>query len=147
MTEPDLHIDSSIGAFYIGIVIATQFYGIACGQVLYYLWHYPKDSIKVKCSVVLLWVFDTVITIMAIMCLYGYTVQSHSQPSILHILLNSFTIEYTLAIILITAVQCYYMTTIWKLLARKWYKLPLIIAMVILALISLGCGFATAYEW
>ncbi|CCM06534.1 uncharacterized protein FIBRA_08807 [Fibroporia radiculosa] len=38
------------------------------------------------------------------------------------------------------------MTTIWKLLARKWYKLPLIIAMVILALISLGCGFATAYE-
>ena len=66
MTGPNLHLDSTIGCFFVGMVLAivcvqlhsphsmqlTQYfcslYGCTCAQVLYYYWQYPEDRINFK---------------------------------------------------------------------------------------------------
>lgn len=64
MTGPNLHLDGTIGCFFVGMVFAIvwvqtapsladltssySLYGCTCSQVLYYFWQYPEDRIKFK---------------------------------------------------------------------------------------------------
>ncbi|EPS95718.1 hypothetical protein FOMPIDRAFT_1019310 [Fomitopsis schrenkii] len=48
MTGPNLHLDNTIGCFFVGMVLATILYGCTCAQVLYYLWQYPEDRMNFK---------------------------------------------------------------------------------------------------
>ena len=72
MTGPNLHLDSTIGCFFVGMVLAIvcvhlvcaysirltlcshRLYGCTCAQVLYYYWQYPEDRIHFKSFVSLL---------------------------------------------------------------------------------------------
>ncbi|KZT04148.1 uncharacterized protein LAESUDRAFT_786045 [Laetiporus sulphureus 93-53] len=48
MTGLNLHLNSSMGCFFIGILLSIILYGLTCAQVLYYIWEYPIDSRRIR---------------------------------------------------------------------------------------------------
>ncbi|KZT66298.1 hypothetical protein DAEQUDRAFT_730415 [Daedalea quercina L-15889] len=145
MTGLNLHLDPSIGCFFIGILFSIIFYGVTCAQVLFYVGEYSADRWWVKGLVASLFVLDTATTVADLDILWGYLVVNHSNPIVLAVLTNSFLVEYTLSAITVLLVQCYYMRNVWQFLQERWYRFPLTVIALVLALISCACSLASVY--
>ncbi|KAI0933758.1 hypothetical protein AcV5_005824 [Taiwanofungus camphoratus] len=145
MTGPNLHLNDSMGCFFIGVFFSVAFYGTTCAQLIYYATEYPNDRWYLKCLVAFVWLLDTSSTILSVQIIWYYLVQGHANVITLTILPNTFVAEYAVAAIAVLLVQCYYMHNIWRLLGNRWYKAPLTAVMFILALISCACSFASVY--
>ncbi|TFY60144.1 hypothetical protein EVJ58_g5332 [Rhodofomes roseus] len=53
--------------------------------------------------------------------------------------------QYSLSAISVFVVQCHYLSTIWRLLVEKWYRLPMLSTILLISVISLACGLADVY--
>ncbi|CCM03438.1 uncharacterized protein FIBRA_05571 [Fibroporia radiculosa] len=146
MTGPNLHLDSTVGCFFIGTVLATQIYGVTCAQTLYYSRRYPNDPLFLKGLVGVLWVLDSVATILTIEYLYYFLVEGHGNPIKLTNLPATGIVEYIISSLVVIIAQFYYLATIWRLLTGKSYRLVLTVVAVAIALVSCACGFGNAYE-
>ncbi|KAH9934264.1 uncharacterized protein B0H18DRAFT_1115000 [Fomitopsis serialis] len=127
MAGLDLHLDPSVGCFFIGILFSVIFYGVTCAQVLFYLWEYSMDRWWMKSVVALLFVLDTAATVADLDILWGYIVINHGNPLGLTVLTNSFLVEYAVSAATVLFVQCYYMRNVWQFLHERWYRVPLTI--------------------
>ncbi|KZT00173.1 uncharacterized protein LAESUDRAFT_732499 [Laetiporus sulphureus 93-53] len=147
MTGLNLHLGDSMGATLIGVLFSQLFYGCTCAQVLYYMWHYRKDRSSLRSLVAILWSMDTVATIVDIKIVWRYLVAGHANLSGHDVLFGDTSIEYSLAAVMVLIVQCYYMRTIWTLLAERRHnlKLALVVSMVICALVSCVCALVNVY--
>ncbi|KAH9928743.1 uncharacterized protein B0H18DRAFT_1000425 [Fomitopsis serialis] len=145
MTGLNIHLDGSVGCFFAGILFSGILYGCTCAQVLYYIKEYPKDSRVLKLFVAFVWVLDTATTIANSQVLWYYTVSNHQNPAALDYAPRSFRAQYSLSAISVFVVQCHYLSTIWRMLTKKWYRLPMLSTAVLLSIISLACGLADVY--
>jgi len=103
------------------------------------------DRWLMKSLVALLFVLDTATTVADLDILWGYIVTNHGDPLALGSLTDSFLAEYALAAATVLLVQCYYMRNVWQFLHERWYRVPLTIIALILALISCACSLASVY--
>ncbi|EPS95726.1 hypothetical protein FOMPIDRAFT_1025640 [Fomitopsis schrenkii] len=145
MTGLNIHLDGSVGCFFAGILLSGILYGCTCAQVLYYIKEYPKDSKALKLLVAFIWALDTATTVENGQVLWYFTVSSHQNPTALRYAPPSFRAQYSLSAISVFVVQCHYLLTIWRLLAQKSYRAPMLATAVLLAVISLACGLADVY--
>ncbi|EED81984.1 predicted protein [Postia placenta Mad-698-R] len=44
----NLELNTNIGCFFIGVIIATPLYGLTCAQIMYYVRGFPEDWIGLK---------------------------------------------------------------------------------------------------
>ncbi|KAH9929259.1 uncharacterized protein B0H18DRAFT_1117603 [Fomitopsis serialis] len=145
MTGVNIHLDGSIGCFFAGILFSGILYGCTCAQVLYYIKEYPRDSKVLKLLVAFVWALDTATTIANSQVLWYYTVSNHQNPVALEYAPRSFRAQYSLSAISVFVVQCHYLSTIWRMLTEKWYRLPMLSMAVLISVISLACGLADVY--
>jgi len=148
MTGPNLHLNDSIGSLFIGVLFAVMLYGLGCAQTLYYARAYPKDPLTTKGLVALMWTIDTARTILDVAVVWQFTVTSHANPSGLMNLVNTFYAEFFLNSLTVLIVQLYFIHSIWRIMAdgRKWFRVPMTIAAIILALLSFSGGCGTVYR-
>ncbi|KZT04149.1 uncharacterized protein LAESUDRAFT_715703 [Laetiporus sulphureus 93-53] len=115
--EARLELNTSLGCYFIGVLFAILFNGITCAQALYYVRHYPEDTLQLKT----LLVWDYLITghadIASVTSLPRYIATSEFHPCPIVMLKQGFTV---------LTVQCYYVHNVWKLLREKWFKVPAI---------------------
>ncbi|KAH9840890.1 uncharacterized protein C8Q71DRAFT_889957 [Rhodofomes roseus] len=145
MTGLNIHLDGSVGCFFAGILLSGVLYGCTCAQVLYYIKEYPKDSKGLKLLVAFVWALDTATTIENGQVLWYFTISSHQNPAALEFAPPSFRAQYSLSAISVFVVQCHYLSTIWRLLVEKWYRLPMLSTILLISVISLACGLADVY--
>ncbi|KZT66075.1 hypothetical protein DAEQUDRAFT_768329 [Daedalea quercina L-15889] len=145
MTGLNLHLNGSVGCFFAGILFSGILYGCTCAQVLYYIKEYPKDSKGLKLLVAFIWALDTATTVENGQVLFYFTIDSHQNPTALDYAPPSFRAQYSLSAISVFVVQCHYLSTIWRLLSEKWYRLPMLSSALLIAVISLACGLADVY--
>ncbi|KZT66959.1 hypothetical protein DAEQUDRAFT_739704 [Daedalea quercina L-15889] len=98
--------DTSLGCFFIGIILSTLFYGCTLGQVVYYARHYKEDR----------WLFKGFL-------IWEFLVTGHADLLKLASMPPSGVAEYLVATIVVLMVQIYYSTTIWKLVHKTSYKI------------------------
>ncbi|KZT68759.1 hypothetical protein DAEQUDRAFT_308562 [Daedalea quercina L-15889] len=140
MTGPNLHLDSTVGCFFVGMVFAVILYGCTCAQVLYYFWQYPKDRARFKFFVFLLWALDAATTATHIETMWEFLLRGHGNEDALSVMPIAGPIEWFLAATVVVIVQLYYILTIWKFVRERWYKLPLTIIATMLSLLSYAFG-------
>ncbi|OBZ73808.1 hypothetical protein A0H81_06192 [Grifola frondosa] len=146
MAGPNLGLDSSVGCIFIGTLFANILYAGTCAQTVFYYRRYRNDRWPLKGLVFLLWLLDTVTTILDIEVVWQFTVRNHANPFALLQVPKTFVVEFAVNSFTIYLVQGYFINKIWKLLENRWYKYPLTLAGLALALVSLGGGFGTSYE-
>ncbi|KAJ7612767.1 hypothetical protein FB45DRAFT_1065451 [Roridomyces roridus] len=103
------------GTSFIGFAVATTVYGIALLQIYLYLRHYPKDSIHLKLTVGLLWLFDTLSTIMVAHSLYTYFVLNFGDIAADAKVPWSFALENGFLTMVTITAQSYYSWQIWNI--------------------------------
>lgn len=145
MTGPNLHLNSSLGSFLVGLMLSTIFYGITCAQVVYYFFHYRKDKWFLQVLVLLLWTLDTMVTAADIQFIWKLVVTNHASPSTLFPLARGCTVDYIGVALAVIIVQSYYMFNTWHLIANPLYRIPLVGMSMILALTSCICSLAAAW--
>ncbi|KZT66965.1 hypothetical protein DAEQUDRAFT_729766 [Daedalea quercina L-15889] len=132
--------DTSIGCFFIGIIISALMYGCTVGQVLYYIGNYKEDRWGFKLFVLFLWASDTVATVLAASFIWEYLIQDHADPTKLTILTNEVVAEYMITTVIILVVQVYYTLAIWRLINSNMYKILVSSIVLIISLISFAFG-------
>ncbi|PCH34312.1 hypothetical protein WOLCODRAFT_160777 [Wolfiporia cocos MD-104 SS10] len=125
----------------------SRFYGFSLAQTTYYYLHYPADRSFLKYFVALLWIFDTVRTALDLQYLWYFVVDSHGNPNGLASFPVSWIVEFFLATVTVLAVQLYFVDTIWKFLAEKQYKYPVVLSLIAFCLTSCAGGLATVWEF
>ncbi|KAH9837233.1 uncharacterized protein C8Q71DRAFT_757305 [Rhodofomes roseus] len=146
MVGVNLHLNDTMGCTFIGVLFALGLYGASCAQTIFYYHEYPKDHIRLKALVAILWLLDTASTILDICFLWYWLITYHSDTGGLSVLPDAFTAEFFLASLTVCIVQCYFISTIWRLLASKWFQWPLTSIMIFLAAASFVGGIVTVYR-
>ncbi|KAL5500837.1 hypothetical protein ACEPAH_9224 [Sanghuangporus vaninii] len=150
-------LDSTLGALYIGIVLAMSLWGVASLQVFYYFTRYPNDDWRLKTLVGIVWALDGIHQGMITHAGYVYFITqygnvaylSHVEASLEYMILmsvsepsqlrrygcSSFTKGITCLV-----VQSFLVYRVWKLSRGN---IPLIIYLIT-TVIAAFC-FITAY--
>ncbi|TFY61146.1 hypothetical protein EVJ58_g4693 [Rhodofomes roseus] len=67
-----------------------------------------------------------------------YIVTNHANPSALQTIPTTFTVEFLLSSVTVLVVQTYFIRAIYRFLIGKWYFIPLIGPLTVIALLSFG---------
>ncbi|TFK79188.1 hypothetical protein K466DRAFT_592512 [Polyporus arcularius HHB13444] len=138
MDTPTDLLDSLQEIFACGIVgyaIATTIYGITVLQTYMYFRRYPRDRPSLKAFVGVLWILDTLTTVLMSHALYAFFVLNLKDLVRDVDLPWSFTLENGVTDLITAMVQCYFAERLWRL--SQGNKV-LSGAIVILALITLA---------
>lgn len=134
-------LNEALGPALIGTIAALALYGLSCAQVIYYAAAYPKDKLLLKGLVAILWLLDTAAAVVDAMIVWHYTIKTKTDIITFIDVFSVASSEYALAAPTIFIVQCYYIYTIWILLAHRTYKWPLTIIMASMSLSSFVIGY------
>ncbi|KAF8896690.1 hypothetical protein BD779DRAFT_603028 [Infundibulicybe gibba] len=78
MASMDLHLDSKLGAAFLGNLAAAIFYGITCVQTFIYLKHgYARDKLTFRLLICFLWLLDTIHLAFVSHALYYYMISKY----------------------------------------------------------------------
>ncbi|TEB33965.1 hypothetical protein FA13DRAFT_1789750 [Coprinellus micaceus] len=78
---PDvISIHETFGAGLVGALVNAIMYGLTTLQTYLYYMYYPKDGRTNKLLVAIVWVIDTVHTVLVSMCIYFYLVSNYDNP-------------------------------------------------------------------
>ncbi|KAK0471868.1 hypothetical protein IW261DRAFT_1571542 [Armillaria novae-zelandiae] len=97
-------IGETLGALYIGSIIAAMLFGITNLQSVMYYKRYPKDWWLYRCSVALLWVLDTLHVILSTHTLYFYLIEMFGDLSgaLVHDVCSAFFILNLMRLVLVS---------------------------------------------
>ncbi|TFK39374.1 hypothetical protein BDQ12DRAFT_53551 [Crucibulum laeve] len=123
-------LDSTYGAMFIGLLFACFFQGVLSVQVYHYYENYPKDSIRVKLFVALLWILELAHLVLISHATYHYLVTNWGNPTAL--LYATQTLDLHLVFIGAATILCqsFFLHRIWIFSSRN---IPLMVFLV------LGC--------
>ncbi|KAK0187530.1 hypothetical protein F5146DRAFT_713046 [Armillaria mellea] len=140
---PSIH--DTLGALFVGAIVATMLFGITNVQTLIYYRRYPNDWPLFRYSVALLWVLDALHVVLSTQALYYYLIDMYGE--LLGALGNntwSMKLQLAVNVTTIVYVQGLYATRLWKL-GRHFHKiLPWFVFLAVAA--SLGSGIFVTYE-
>ncbi|KIM83937.1 hypothetical protein PILCRDRAFT_818965 [Piloderma croceum F 1598] len=127
-----LKIDDTMGAAFIGVVVAASLWGVSCVQVWYYYTMYPKDAWYLKLLVAAVLIFDTIHQMLITHTLYTYLVSNFDNPLELGNLVWSLLVEVLFNGCTALLVQCFLTFRVWKL-SNKSYILTGAVFLLVLA--------------
>jgi len=111
--------DSTIGAMFIGVLLAGIMYGASCAQLWLYMSQFPDDSQPIKVIVVFVWVLDTVHQALVSHCVYTYIITHFAQVEYLDHVVWSLIAEVLVNGAIAIVVQSFYIYRIWRVSGRN----------------------------
>ncbi|KAI0720469.1 hypothetical protein C8T65DRAFT_633104 [Cerioporus squamosus] len=134
---------NTLGVFLIAAFIAILLYGVTILQTLQYFDRFHNDHRLSKLFVSLLWLFETLTSVMEVHALYIYAVTHRSSNFATLRLPTSFGFEAAFYFAAIYVVQLYFA---WRMhqLGRQYWFLPAIAA--VLATTAIALGLAATIE-
>ncbi|KAF8911863.1 hypothetical protein CPB85DRAFT_1434667 [Mucidula mucida] len=144
MAESVVHVvvNNTMGAAFIGVIIAACLYGVSCVQTWYYYNQYQEDAWYIKFLVGTVWFFDTIHQALISHTVYWYVVsnfyntdqQNRLVSILLEVLFNGF---------IGLLVQAFLTFRVWRLSSRN---VTLTVVSGALALATFGCSAAFTIE-
>ncbi|KAK0203247.1 hypothetical protein DFS33DRAFT_974919 [Desarmillaria ectypa] len=129
---------ATVGATFIGAIIASVFYGITILQTVAYYRQYPNDPWLFRYAVALLWIFDTLHVVLTTHALYFYLIESFGNYPALFTIVWSFSLQLLLNMLIVPGVQVLYAVRIWKLGSHFHVVLPRFIFLAVAATFGAG---------
>jgi hypothetical protein len=115
-----LKLDNTMGAAFIGVVVAASLWGVSCVQVWYYYTMYPTDVWYLKLLVAAVLTFDTVHQVLITHTVYTYLVTNFSNPVELGNLVWSLLVEVLFNGFTALLVQCFLTMRVWRLSNKSY---------------------------
>lgn len=134
-------LDETLGAAFIGLVVAATLHGVSIVQAWYYYTH-QSDPWPIKVLVGAVMTFDTIHQFLITHTVYWYTVSSWGKPAELQLIVRSMLIEVIFNGLTALLVQSFLAMRVWRL--SNGNKL----LTGVVALLVLGeFGAVVAYEY
>ncbi|KAJ7055064.1 hypothetical protein C8F01DRAFT_1321611 [Mycena amicta] len=127
--------DSTLGPHFVGVVLATIFYGITIAQAFAYFRAYGADPRLMKFLVALLLLLDTTHVSLVFASIYGYAIRWRGDDSALQYVSKPFIASIGVTGVVAFTVQMIYAYRVWRLSGGNPY---LTTAIVSLAFVGLG---------
>ncbi|RDB25971.1 hypothetical protein Hypma_006515 [Hypsizygus marmoreus] len=116
-------ITQTFGAMFMGTLLTMAIYGITTLQTYFYYMYYPKDGPRLKLLVAVIWILDTLHTILMCHAMYHYLISGFGNP--LALVQGTWSLFASIAINVIMAfvVQCFFTKRIYTLSPEriKWW--------------------------
>ncbi|KAH8105638.1 hypothetical protein DFH11DRAFT_1733223 [Phellopilus nigrolimitatus] len=112
-------LDNTMGALYLGVVLAMGLWGAGTVQVYYYFNAYPKDPWQLKTHVVTVWVFDTVHQALVTHACYIYLITQYGNPLYLTVIVPSLEVMVLISGFVCLLVQSFLVYRVWRLSANN----------------------------
>ncbi|KAJ3733266.1 hypothetical protein DFJ43DRAFT_245918 [Lentinula guzmanii] len=106
---------NSFGAGLIGAIVTAMLYGLTTLQTYLYFINYPKDEMKIKVLVSIVWILDSLHIALVTFCVYHYLVINFSNPAGLAIVNWSLNITVMLNLLLAVLVQSFFTRQVFTL--------------------------------
>ncbi|KAH8804266.1 hypothetical protein DL96DRAFT_637435 [Flagelloscypha sp. PMI_526] len=133
------NMDTTLGAAFIGVVVAAVLHGVSCVQAWYYFTH-QRDPSYLVALVVAVMVFDTVHQALISHTVYTYLVTNYGNPAILTQLTWSLLTEVIFNGLTAFLVQTFLTLRVWKLSNHNY-----LVTAVIYSLVLAEFGTVTAF--
>ncbi|KJA16677.1 hypothetical protein HYPSUDRAFT_206864 [Hypholoma sublateritium FD-334 SS-4] len=131
-------LDNTLGAAFIGVIVAAALYGVSVVQAWYYFGH-QNDKWTTKLLVASVMLFDTVHQCLITHTVYTYTVTNWGNPASLNVIVRSLLVEVIFNGFTALLVQSFLAMRVWKLSNRKKFLTSLV---GLLVLGEFGCVVA-----
>ncbi|KAF7352265.1 hypothetical protein MVEN_01190200 [Mycena venus] len=128
-----------LAAHFVGVVLATIFYGITLTMAVSYYRTYMTDPRHMKLIVALLLLLDTSQVFLAFASIYDYTIRSRGNEFALQYVSRPFSASMAVTSVVAFTVQMIYAYRVWRLSAGNAYITTSILS---LAFVALGSGTA-----
>ncbi|KAF6760860.1 hypothetical protein DFP72DRAFT_56129 [Ephemerocybe angulata] len=109
-----MYLDNTLGAAFVGMVVAATLHGVSCVQAVYYFTH-QSDRWPIKLLVAAVMVFDTVHQALITHTVYTYTVTNWGNGDILGLLVWSLLVEVLFNGLTALLVQSFLTMRVWRL--------------------------------
>ncbi|KAK0489679.1 hypothetical protein EDD18DRAFT_1466090 [Armillaria luteobubalina] len=139
MDSPDTaSLGMTLGALYIGAMVAAILFGITNLQAFIYYKNHPDDWWVYKYAVASLWILDVLHVALSMHALYYYLITLFGNFTAIYNIVWSFKLQVLFNVVLILEVQAVYTIRLWKL-SQNSYKA--VLSFVILAVTAdFSCG-------
>ncbi|EPQ56044.1 hypothetical protein GLOTRDRAFT_129249 [Gloeophyllum trabeum ATCC 11539] len=134
-------LEQSLGALFVGILVAAILLGITNLQTYVYFKSYPNDWLHYKLAVVFLWCLDTLHFVLAAHAVYWYLVMHFDEISLHLPIVWSFKLQLVLNLLTILMVQSLYAFRLWKVSSSQKRRTA---AYLVIALVVCNYGMTTA---
>ncbi|KAG7443913.1 uncharacterized protein BT62DRAFT_304616 [Guyanagaster necrorhizus] len=135
---PDFSLDKTIGAAFIGVVVAAILHGVSCVQAWYYFTH-QHDQWPLKSIVTAVIVLDTVHQVLIFHTVYSYLVGHYGDETELQKTVWSLLAEVLLNGFTAFLVQSFLALRVWRLSSEN-FVVTAIVALLVIA--EFGCIIA-----
>ncbi|KAG5717579.1 hypothetical protein E4T56_gene4462 [Termitomyces sp. T112] len=129
MAALPLVLDPTLGAAYVGVVVAAALHGVSCVQAWYYFTH-QKDTWPTKTLVAAVMVFDTIHQILISHTIYIYVIKNYNNPPFLANLVWSMIVEVLFNGLTALLVQSFLTLRVWRLSNRNIWLTSIVILLV-----------------
>ncbi|KAG1861777.1 hypothetical protein DFJ58DRAFT_246719 [Suillus subalutaceus] len=141
---PQLNVENTFGALFIGVTIAAVLFGLSCVQsFVYFQTHRDTGTTFYKLAVICLWILDALHLALIIHCVYYYLVSNYANVNALAEIVWSFKLQIVVEVFIIYGVHILYLQRIWILSRGQSRTLPIIVGIVTI----LNSGVAIALIW
>ncbi|EPS93449.1 hypothetical protein FOMPIDRAFT_113465 [Fomitopsis schrenkii] len=131
------------GMTVIGMLFSWTFFGGTIAQIFYYFQNYPKDKLRMKLFVVLLFALDVVKEINAV---WYRVVANRGNIYVAGIWTSSDYVVWVVSALAVACVQWFYIRNIWILTRNQWIRVSLTVAAFTLTILALGATFGLTYS-
>ncbi|KAJ7194603.1 hypothetical protein GGX14DRAFT_576302 [Mycena pura] len=132
--DDDDDMEPSLAPHFIGVLLATIFYGITLAQAFAYFRTYTTDPRHMKLIVALLLLLDTAQVSLVFTSIYGYAIRARGDQSALQYVSKPFLASMGVTSAVAFTVQMIYAYRVWRLSAGNAYLTASIISLAIVAL-------------
>ncbi|KAI8996243.1 hypothetical protein BD414DRAFT_408500 [Trametes punicea] len=124
MPEPNLHLDPTYGALFIGVLLSAVLFGVTMLQTFVYFQQYPSDRPWRKFAVSWLCFLDALHLALSAHFVYHYLVSNYANPDALSHIVWSFKLRIVIDALVVCSVHTLYTLRLWTLLAIDDHLAP-----------------------
>ena len=142
-----MSVDNTLGAAYIGVVVAALLYGVSCVQAWYYFTH-QKDTWPLKSIVAAVMIFDAVHQVLITHTVYDYLVTNYDNPARMADLVWSLVVEVIFTGLTALLVQAFLTMRVWHLSNKNIWLTGAVTLLVVgeFVTVIVYTGFAMTYR-
>ncbi|KAG2057342.1 hypothetical protein BDR06DRAFT_930996 [Suillus hirtellus] len=143
---PQLDLRNTLGALFIGVILAAVLFGLTNVQAFIYLQAHRNAGITFfKLVITWLWISDALHLALTIHCVYYYLVNNYANFGVLTEIVWSLKLQLVINALIVPMVQLLYVHRIWKISEGRSRVLPAISLGMVLVLSS-GVVIPLAWE-
>ncbi|KAH8110200.1 hypothetical protein DFH11DRAFT_1622820 [Phellopilus nigrolimitatus] len=116
-----IHLDNSLGAAFIGLIVAAILFGVTNIQALMYYQNYGRDPRYMKWAIGFLWLLDALHLALISHVLYFYLVTNFTNLLIITDPTWSLCLHVAVTTVSDFIVRSYYTRRVWMLSKKNWF--------------------------